>query len=632
MFVIGTAGHIDHGKSTLVQALTGINPDRLREERERGMTIDLGFAWLRLPGIEGEVSIVDVPGHERFIKNMLAGVGGIDLALLVIAADEGVMPQTREHLAILDLLDVRSGVVAITKIDLVEPDWLELVQADIEETLAGTTLAEAPLVPVSAVTGAGLDELRQTLAERLRQSAPRRDIGRPRLPIDRAFTIAGFGTVVTGTLIDGTLTVGQEVAIEPGGLRARIRGLQAHKQRVERALPGSRTAVNLAGVSPDDLRRGMVLCAPSGLQPTTVVDARLTVVRDLARPLRHNTEVTFHTGAAEVSGRVRLLDADALDPGQSGWAQIKLFTPVAVVRGDRFVLRSPNETLAGGTIVDTAPRRHRRKHAPTLATLAALAQGAPEDRLLAALAQAEPADLATLAARFGATADDTRALLDRLAADGRIVAVGEPPLYYTRPGYDRLTETARQTVAAFLGEHPLRSGMPREELKRRLEIASPRLFASLAARWHAEGLLEERGATVSLPGYAPTLPPRQRQTADAFLARLRAQPFAPPADDLPDRELLGYLAEAGLVVPVAEGIVFDAQAYRQLVAGVVELLRTQGTVTLAQVRDRFNTSRRYVQALLEHLDERHVTRRIGDERVLQTLPPELAAEEKGESA
>ncbi|HZU78032.1 MAG TPA: selenocysteine-specific translation elongation factor, partial [Dehalococcoidia bacterium] len=293
MYVLGTAGHVDHGKSTLVEALTGIDPDRLREEKERGMTIDLGFAWLTLPN-GGEVSIVDVPGHERFIKNMLAGVGGIDLALLVVAADEGVMPQTREHLAILDLLGIHSGVVALTKADLVEQDWLELVQADVEETLAGTTLQGAPIVPCSAMTGQGLPELLAAIEAALAGTPAKRDIGRPRLPIDRAFTIAGFGTVVTGTLIDGSLRVGQELVVEPGRLRTRARGLQSHRQKVESLPPGTRAAVNVAGLATEELRRGMVLTTPGWLEPTIAVDVRLQAVRDLARPVRHNAQVTFH--------------------------------------------------------------------------------------------------------------------------------------------------------------------------------------------------------------------------------------------------------------------------------------------------------------------------------------------------
>jgi selenocysteine-specific elongation factor len=633
MFVIGTAGHVDHGKSTLVQALTGIDPDRLREEKARGMTIDLGFAWLLLPGIEDEVSIVDVPGHERFIKNMLAGVGGIDLALLVVAADEGVMPQTREHLAILDLLGVQRGVVALTKSDLVDADWLELVQADVAETLDGTTLEGAPLVAVSAVSGAGLDELKQTLAEALLATTPKRDIGRPRLPIDRAFTVAGFGTVVTGTLIDGALTVGQEIVVEPQGMRSRVRGLQAHRRKVERIPPGSRTAVNLAGLATDDLRRGMVLSTTGWLRPTEVVDVRLTTVRDLARPLRHNAEVTFHTGSSETPGRLRLLDADMLDPGKSGWAQIKLFAPVAAVKGDRFVLRSPNATLAGGTVVDTRPRRHRRNHTPTLAALAALEQGSPEERLLAALAQVEPADIVALARRTGQGQPELRELVTTVLADNQAVALGgDQPMpgvqLYTRAGFERLTESARAAAAVFLREHPLRAGMPREELKSRLGLQS-KLFNGVVERWTADGVLVERGATLAPPDYAPTLTPVQRREADAFLASLRAHPFTPPSENLPERELLSYLAECGEVVPVADGVVFDAAAYRQMLTSIVGALQGGGAITLAQVRDMFGASRRYAQALLEHLDERHITRRVGDERVLRTLPPELSEQSPG---
>ena len=358
MYVIGTAGHVDHGKSTLVQALTGIDPDRLREEKERGMTIDLGFAWLTLPGGE-EVSIVDVPGHERFIKNMLAGVGGIDLALLVVAADEGVMPQTREHLAILDLLGIDSGVVALTKSDLVDRRCWSWWRRRCGRRLAGTTPAGAPIVACSATTGAGLDELLAAIEARLAETAPKRDIGRPRLPIDRVFTMAGFGTVVTGTLIDGALSVGQEVEVLPGGLHARIRGLQHHGEQQETARPGRRTAVNVTGVAVGDLARGMVVALPAMFRPVSSLDARIRTVRYLKRPIRHNTEVTLHTGSAEAAGRLLLLDADELAPGESGWAQIRLREPVVCCAG-RPLHRARPERHAGGR----ANRRDGRTPAP----------------------------------------------------------------------------------------------------------------------------------------------------------------------------------------------------------------------------------------------------------------------------
>ncbi|HEX2171721.1 MAG TPA: selenocysteine-specific translation elongation factor [Dehalococcoidia bacterium] len=376
MFVIGTAGHIDHGKSTLVQALTGIDPDRLREEKARGMTIDLGFAWLKLPSGR-EVSVVDVPGHERFIKNMLAGVGGIDLAVLVIAADEGVMPQTSEHLAILDLLQVRSGVVAITKSDLVDADWLGLVTADVEEAIAGTTLAQAPIVPVSAITGAGLPELKQAIDALLETTPQRQDLGRPRLPIDRVFTIAGFGTVVTGTLTDGILTVGQEVEILPDGRRTRIRGLQTHKHKVERVEPGSRVAANLVGVSTEELHRGNVLTRPGWLRPSQAADVHLRVINWLDRSVGHNLNVTFHSGANEVPAKLRLLDQDEVLPGDSGWAQVRFAEPIPLVKGDYFIIRSPEQTLAGGQIVEPHAKRHRRFHSGTIDRLVTLEAGTP---------------------------------------------------------------------------------------------------------------------------------------------------------------------------------------------------------------------------------------------------------------
>jgi selenocysteine-specific elongation factor len=620
--VIGTAGHVDHGKSTLVQALTGIDPDRLREEKARGMTIDLGFAWLKLPGGE-EVSIIDVPGHERFIKNMLAGVGGIDLALLVIAADEGVMPQTREHLAIIDLLQIRAGVVAVTKTDLVEPDWLELVVADVEETLAGTTLAGSPIVPCSAYTGAGLDQLVRTIEARLAKTPPKRDIGRPRLAIDRAFTIAGFGTVVTGTLVDGPLRLGQEVEILPGGLRSRVRGLQTHRQKVEVARPGSRTAVNLAGLSVDELRRGQVLTVPGWLRPTVAVDVSLKAVAGLTHPIKHNMTVTFHTGAAEVEARLRLLDREELRAGETGWAQVRFAAPLAVVRGDGFVIRSPNETLGGGTVVDTRARRHRRFDAQTIAVLHTLAEGSPEEALHTLIARLEPVEMATLLKHTELGEAETRTALAALVAAGRVVALGDPAaglqpttVLFTAGGFERAWARARQALDAFFREHPLRSGMPKEELRSRTGLP-PRAFAEAVTHWLRQGALVENGALVAPPGRTVTLSPAEEAEAAAFLEALRAGRYAPAPERLPAPELLAYLVDQAKAVAVGEGVVFAAEVYQEMVERIVAHLREHRTITLAQVRDLFGTSRKYAQALLEYMDQRGITRRVGDERVLR---------------
>ena len=426
MFVVGTAGHVDHGKSTLVQALTGIDPDRLKAEKERGMTIDLGFAWLQLPS-GNEVSIVDVPGHERFVNNMLAGVGGIDLALLVVAADEAVMPQTREHLAILDLLHVNRGVVAVTKRDLVDEDWLELVMADIEELMEGTALEGSPIIAVSAVTQEGIEDLVSTIDSLLQQTEPKRDLGRPRLPIDRSFAMSGFGTVVTGTLIDGTLDVGQEADLVLSGRKTRVRGLQAHRKRLDQAEPGRRVAANLAGVPHDGIARGEVLTTPGWLSPTTAVDVRLRVLDQAPGHLKHNMHVTLHTGSSEVVGRLRLLEGDRIEPGAATWGQIKLGSPVAAARGDYFVIRSNQTTLGGGSIVETHAKRHRRSYTPTLNRLAVMEQGSDRDVLLATIASSEPAEFTSVVNRANLQPAAARAALKAMAGEKLVVVVGDRP-------------------------------------------------------------------------------------------------------------------------------------------------------------------------------------------------------------
>ena len=375
-FVVGTAGHIDHGKSTLVTALTGIDPDRLAEEKRRGMTIDLGFAHMTLPSGR-EIGIVDVPGHARFMRNMLAGAQGLDAVLLVVAADEGVMPQTREHVEILDLLDVRRGLVVLTKVDLVEREWLELVQAEAMAALKGTSLESVGVISVSAPTGQGLAELADSLDGLLEATPPRPDVGRPRVPIDRVFTISGFGTVVTGTLVDGSIHVGDEMQIVPGGRLVRVRGLQRHNQKVESVGPGNRVAANLSGVEKNELSRGDVLANPGTIQPARRIDATLRVVTSAPHAVRHGSELLLHTGTAEVGCRVIVLDADEIGPGAEGWVQLYLDRPIAAAVHDRFVLRvpSPAITIAGGSFIDVAPRKHPRHDSAVRESLVRRAAG-----------------------------------------------------------------------------------------------------------------------------------------------------------------------------------------------------------------------------------------------------------------
>ena len=667
MYVIGTAGHVDHGKSTLVYALTGIDPDRLREEKEREMTIDLGFAWLSLPPARSAgstpdltspasagsvVGVIDVPGHIDFIKNMLAGIGGIDAALLVVAADEGVMPQTREHLAILDLLQVPAGVVALTKTDAItEEGWLDLVEADLRETLAGTCLALAPIVPVSARTGTGLTTLKQTLADTLAQAPARLDKDQPRLPIDRAFSIAGFGTVVTGTLSDGTFRSGEEVEILPGGLRARIRGMQTHKRLVELGLPGSRLAINLTGVHPEQLVRGMVVARPGGVRPTTLVDVRLTMVAGglslrstgavpvagaSAGSLRHNQEVDFFSGAAEVPARLRLLDAEELLPGSAGWAQLRLQAPVALANGDKFIIRqaSPSMTLGGGQVVNPHPARRWRRFQPGLISqLEALARGSPEDLLLHTLSAMEPASLKSLVERSGVDARSAEATLAAMIENRHVIPLGavQPPLASSSApvisvgGWHNLASRMEDTLADYHAHYPFRPGMPREELRSRLQGRgdrwSTRLFNELIAGGVTEGILKQRGEYLCRPDFRITFTFEQQTSADALLAAFRREPFTPPsvADSttMTGPEIISSLLYQGVLVRLSEDVLLLRETYEEMVSRIVAFIKHHGSMTVAQVRDEFITSRKYALAIMEHLDEKKVTRRVGDERVLR---------------
>ncbi len=535
MRVIGTAGHVDHGKSTLIRALTGIDPDRLQEEKERGMTIDLGFAWLRLPDGQ-EVSIVDVPGHERFIHNMLAGVGGIDIALLVIAADEGIMPQTREHVAILDLLGISNGVVALTKRDLVDDEWLDLVQADVEEFLSTTSLRDAPIIPCSATTRVGLDTLIGVLQELLQKERLRPSSGRPRLPIDRVFTVAGFGTVVTGTLIDGEMHLGQELEVQPGGLRSRVRGLQSHRKKLESVPAGTRTAINLTGLAVEDLRRGQVLASPGSLKPTRAVDARLRLIHD-GHPIRHNTEVSFHSGAAETLGKLSLLDRDELQPGEEAWVQVRLQDEVALARGDLFVLRlpSPSRTIGGGTVVESHAKRHRRRQASILEQLAVLAQGSPEDIVLERLRAREPSDVDGLVARSGLPSAEVRAAIGRLLAASEVLLVDGSngsarvdarSFVATPEGWQKLSSQARTILSSFHAAYPLRRGLPKEELRTRLG-ADPRLFVRELERLKADGLATEDGPFVRLQSHTVLFSPSEEAQLASLLGVLREAGVSP---------------------------------------------------------------------------------------------------------
>ncbi len=639
MRVLATAGHVDHGKSALVRALTGIDPDRLIEEQQRGMTIDLGFAWMELPlppdGRPEPVGIVDVPGHIDFIKNMLAGVGSVDAAVLVVAADEGVMPQTREHLAILDLLAVPAGVVALTKVDLVEdPEWLELVELDIHDLLAGTRLEGASVVPVSALTGAGLEDLRQALAQVLVDLPPRRDRGRPRLPIDRVFTLPGFGTIVTGTLSDGHFRIGDPVAILPDGPTGRIRGLQSHRQPIQVARPGSRVAINLSGVDRSQVHRGQVVVRPDTLQATRLIDVAFRLLPDAPKPLRHNHRVDFFSGTAETPAHVRLLGTEELRPGQEGWLQIRLERPVVVAAGDRYILRqpSPSATLGGGTVLDPHPRRRYRRFDPqALARLETLAAGDPEEILLQTLERHPLLSVEALLEQSGLGTEPAQEALDELSRQGAVQRL-EGGLLLSRDTYQNLLEQMVVILEGFHRAHPLRRGMLRSELRSRLRIPAPRqgqelplrAFNDLVAQAQEAGHVQADDTAVWRAGHRIRFTPEQEAGIQRVLAALEASPYAPPhANELlrllgDDPELLEALVDQGQLVRLGNNVLFRRQDFETMVQAIVTHLEEHGTITLAQVRDRFATSRKYAQAVLEEMDARRITRREGDVRVLRT--------------
>ena len=621
MYVIGTAGHVDHGKSTLVKALTNIDPDRLPEEKEREMTVDLGFAWMNLPSGR-EVSIVDVPGHERFIKNMVAGVGAIDLAMLIVAADESVMPQTREHLAILDILQIRRSLVVITKTDLVDEELVELVKAEVEDVLEGTSFEGCRMVAVSAHTGAGLDELRATLDEVLDDTEVRRDVGRPRLPIDRCFSISGFGTVVTGTLIDGSLAVGQEVELSGSGRRGRIRGLQSHQSKVEEAQPGVRLAVNLSGLSRNDIERGQVLTPAGWLATTQRLDARFRMVKNAPHSLRHNEGVTFHIFTSESPARVRLLDADRLTPGTEGWVQVLLTNALPMVKGDFFVIRSAEDTLGGGQVVDPNPRRRHRRFSPELVErLTTLDEGTGEDVLLTVADQWGPCDATVLSRRSNLPVEEVLERVKRLEEDGDVVVLGDlaaesEAVVYSTQGWNILRSKTALALQAYHNQFPLRRGSPAQEVRSRLDVPQP-VFLRVIARLSAEGFLVEERTYLRLPDHAISLTPQMERQAAEYVRSLESDPYSPPTDQRIDQELLTVLVDDGKVVRVNESIVFSASAYQDMSEKVVSHLQANGSVTVAEARNMFNTSRKYILPFLEYLDQQHITRRVGDDRVLR---------------
>ena len=630
--VVGTAGHIDHGKSALVKALTGVDPDRLEEEKRRGMTIDLGFAHFDLPSGR-RVGLVDVPGHERLIKNMLAGAAGVDLVLLVIAADEGVMPQTREHLDILRFLRIRRGLVILNKMDLAsDPEWVALVRDDIAAVCAGTFLEGAPVIPVSARTGAGLADLVAAMDKALQEIGDREVDAPVRLPVDRSFTMTGFGTVVTGTLWTGRLRTGDVLELLPVGREVRVRQVQSHGVVVDEARAGQRVALNLVGVTKEEVARGHVLASPRSFQPAKVLDIRVHLLAD-SPPLAHNGRIRLYVGADEIIGRVRLLDRERLAPGGTTVAQVRLERPTVAARGDPFVLRrySPMATIGGGEII--APHAPlRRRGAASIQAVAAQETFDLDAQVLTAL---------RAAGKGGTTIDalvlQVGAVRDRVAAIAAALVESREALQihgrlFARGAAEEVREGILRTLAEYHAATAWRSGMPRDALKGHVFAGDDRLYGHVLDDLAAAGRVVVHGEFARLSEFAPQRSPMDAAVAAAIEEAYRRGRYTPPgrddvlahATDRPAGErMFQALLDGGILVDLGGGVIFHGDVLAEIEARVIAYIKEHGEITVASLRDDLGSSRKFALTVLEYFDTRHLTRRVGDKRVL-TQPSVLS--------
>ncbi|NQS76020.1 MAG: selenocysteine-specific translation elongation factor [Peptococcaceae bacterium] len=629
--IIGTAGHVDHGKTALVRAMTGVDTDRLKEEKERGISIELGFTYLNLPG-GSRAGIVDVPGHERFIKNMLAGAGGFDLVLLVIAADEGVMPQTREHMDIIELLQVNKGIVVLTKCDLVDAEWLELVREDVDDFLLGTVLADAPVVLVSSVTKKGIPQLLDLIDRAVGEVAPKIGRGLPRLPVDRVFTITGFGTVVTGTLLSGVIKVGEVVEIQPEGLSARVRTIQIHGEKVETAEAGQRVAVNLAGLEAEQISRGSIVAGSGLIKPAQRLDVRLLLLKNAVKPLKNRARVRFYLGTRETLGRVVLLDRDELEPGSMVYAQVILEDLTVPVKGDRFVIRSysPMRTIGGGTIIDPAPKRkHKRFRNDVLETLSTKEKGDPSEMVKLYLDANSNIHLPALVAEgTGLQEEEVMRAATTLAEEKEVrIISGEGKQYLVSTTvYNSWLQDIKTLVVSYHQKFPLRDGYPKEEIRsRKFPQLNAKMFQMMLLEMAKEGILRVMPKVVAVRDFAVGPNQEQKKLIRQITQVMADSAFLPPSwNELSNRvgvnetegeELLQYLLRTGEMVKVVEGLYFQREVLLEAIKKVTAYLNEHGEITVGELRDLLQTSRKYALPLLGYFDQERLTRRVGDKRL-----------------
>jgi len=627
--IIGTAGHVDHGKTELIRALTGVDTDRLKEEKSRGISIDLGFAPFRLPG--GEIAgVVDVPGHERFISNMLAGIGGIDLVLLVVDVMEGVMPQTHEHLQILQLLEIPRGIIVLNKCDLAEEDWIDIVEEEVREEVAGTFLEEAPLCRVSAVTKDGLPELVETIREQIKSIVPKDSDGPLRLPVDRHFSISGFGTVVTGTLLSGTVNIGDTVEVLPSAEKARVREVQVHGKKVEQGFAGQRVALNLAGLDRALLQRGSVVGTAGIFEQTSRVDVRLTLLPDAPRPLKFRDPVHFHLGTARVVGIVALLDRDVLEPGESTLAQVHLDRPLVAHRKDRFIIRSysPVTTIGGGVVVDPAPVKHRRFREDVMTALKELESG-EKSFLLQKISDQECVRLKELELISGMGRERIEQHLEILDQEGKVFLLGDQ--WVSQETFRAWRFRLVEDVERFHRENPLLPGIPHATLKQALPKAvSQKAFDRLLADTVEGELLVQASDVIHVPDFAPKPTEKEARDIDRIEAAYReAGPLAKNKREMLEQlgmtqeqaePCLGFLFATKRIIKLNEESFLHRETYGIAIRLLVNHFAANETLTLAEFRDQFGSARKQTQALLEHFDSLKYTMRRGDARVAWKLP------------
>ncbi|MDI6822273.1 MAG: selenocysteine-specific translation elongation factor [Actinomycetota bacterium] len=630
--IIGTAGHIDHGKTTLVKALTGVDTDRLKEEKKRGISIDLGFAEFKLPS--GQVAgVVDVPGHERFVKNMLAGATGMDLVLLVVAADDGVMPQTEEHLAIANLLGVKKAIVALAKVDLVEEEWLEIVEEDIKSLLKGTTFEDAPIIRVSPVTGFGLEKLLHEMGKIASEVAPKDTDSPYRLPIDRAFSLKGVGTVVTGTLWSGEISLDEQVVILPKGLSSRVRSIQVHSHNVEKAYAGQRVALNLVGVEVGELKRGDVILPPDYLSLSRRFDAKLYLLPVWSKPLKNGTRVRIHHGTQEVMGRIMLLGKDELLPGEVGYAQLRLEGPIVPKRGDRFIIRSysPIHTIGGGQILDSHPQKHKRFHTELLEQMKLLEEGKSMELVRLALREAKiPLSASEVANRFELLGSEVGPDLSSLVQKGEIEILpseGED-IYIPSSEYQRSKERILNYLEEYLRENPFSFGVKKEMVRAQILAHLPlKMVNVLFNKLISSGSIVQEGDILRHPKKGFELTAEQKKLYNRVYHFLSKQKFAPPGlKELSEstcvgmeelKALLERLSSEGKVVKVRYDMYFSREAVEEAKERIIVFLREKENITPAEFKALLGTTRKYALPLLEYFDTLKITRRIGDYRVLQ---------------